>query len=123
MATNPGKLCVNPRFAKADRQENKRRRVILPVSISNQYDLVIIAAINPYEEMRTALKATYDVKMGSFIGLEFSFPVFHIVQRPCRNVGRYCGRLFQRKFAQDTWNDIVPCFPSSPFHHRLFLFW
>jgi adenylylsulfate kinase len=56
-------LCKDLGFSKNDRIENIRRLGNLAVSFSSQHEVVIIAAINPYEEIRSELKAKYDAKV------------------------------------------------------------
>lgn len=55
-------LCKDLGFSKADRLENIRRLGNLAHSLTNRYPVVVIAAINPYEEARSELKLKYDAK-------------------------------------------------------------
>jgi adenylylsulfate kinase len=55
-------LCKDLGFSKADRLENIRRLGNLAHSLADRYPMVIIAAINPYEEARSELKLKYDAK-------------------------------------------------------------
>ncbi len=55
-------LCRDLGFSKADRYENIRRLGKLAYKIAKVHDVVIIAAINPYEEIRRELKLQYAVK-------------------------------------------------------------
>lgn len=48
-------LCKDLGFSKADRIENIRRLGVVAVELSEEHDIVIIAAINPYEEGRNIL--------------------------------------------------------------------
>lgn len=52
-------LCKDLGFSKADRLENVSRLGAYAASIAEDYDYIFIAAINPYEEGRMALKAKY----------------------------------------------------------------
>lgn len=52
-------LCKDLGFSKADRLENIARLGAYAGSVSKEYDLVCIAAINPYEEGREHLRQTY----------------------------------------------------------------
>ena len=52
-------LCKDLGFSKADRLENIARLGAYAATIAADYDFVIIAAINPYEEGRTKLKQRY----------------------------------------------------------------
>lgn len=52
-------LCKDLGFSKADRLENIARLGAYAASVAADYDYVFIAAINPYEEGRHALKAKY----------------------------------------------------------------
>lgn len=56
-------LCKDLGFSKADRIENVARLGAYAASIVADYDFVIIAAINPYEESRNNLKARYDAAL------------------------------------------------------------
>ncbi|MGJ1265274.1 adenylyl-sulfate kinase [Sphingobacterium spiritivorum] len=49
-------LCKDLGFSKADRIENIRRLGVVAAELSKEYDIIIIAAINPYEEGRSLLK-------------------------------------------------------------------
>jgi adenylylsulfate kinase len=55
-------LCSDLGFSKEDRCENIRRLGKAAHALSKKFDVVIIAAINPYEQIRKELKTTYDVK-------------------------------------------------------------
>lgn len=52
-------LCKDLGFSKADRLENISRLGAYAGSIADDYDLVCIAAINPYEEGRNNLRLKY----------------------------------------------------------------
>ncbi|MEC5145288.1 adenylyl-sulfate kinase [Chitinophaga sp. 212800010-3] len=52
-------LCKDLGFSKADRLENISRLGAYAASISEDYDFICIAAINPYEEGRNKLKLKY----------------------------------------------------------------
>ena len=52
-------LCKDLGFSKADRLENISRLGAYAASVSGDYDLVCIAAINPYEEGRDHLRLQY----------------------------------------------------------------
>jgi adenylyl-sulfate kinase len=49
-------------FSDADRQENIRRLGLLAHSLLIVHEIVIIAAINPFEEIRKELQQKYDAK-------------------------------------------------------------
>ena len=49
-------LCKDLGFDKADRIENIRRLGVVAAELSKEHDIVIIAAINPYEEGRRLLQ-------------------------------------------------------------------
>jgi adenylylsulfate kinase len=55
-------LCKDLGFSKADRQENIRRLGKLAYSFGAQRSVVIIAAINPYQDIRAELNINYGVK-------------------------------------------------------------
>jgi adenylylsulfate kinase len=52
-------LCKDLGFSKEDRHENMRRLGRLAFSFATQGEIVIIAAINPYESVRQELKENY----------------------------------------------------------------
>jgi len=52
-------LCKDLGFSKADRLENIARLGAYAWSLTDAYDFIIIAAINPYEEARISLKRQY----------------------------------------------------------------
>jgi len=56
-------LCKDLGFSKADRLENIARLGAYAATIAADYDFVIIAAINPYEEGRTKLKELYNAAL------------------------------------------------------------
>lgn len=56
-------LCKDLGFSKADRCENIRRLGSLANSATAHKKVVIIAAINPYEEIRNELKVKYNAKV------------------------------------------------------------
>lgn len=56
-------LCKDLGFSKADRLENIARLGAYAASIADNYDYVFIAAINPYEEARHALKTKYSAAL------------------------------------------------------------
>jgi len=55
-------LCKDLGFSKADRLENIRRLGNFAHSLVDRHPIIIIAAINPYEEARNELKLKYDAK-------------------------------------------------------------
>ncbi|TWI96224.1 adenylylsulfate kinase [Mucilaginibacter frigoritolerans] len=55
-------LCKDLGFSKSDRLENIRRLGGLAASLVAQYNAIIIAAINPYEEARAELKFKHNAK-------------------------------------------------------------
>lgn len=56
-------LCKDLGFSKADRIENIQRLGKLAGTLSAEYDLIIIAAINPFEASRRFLKKHYKAKL------------------------------------------------------------
>ncbi|WP_316805485.1 adenylyl-sulfate kinase [Pedobacter nototheniae] len=64
-------LCKDLGFSKADRIENICRLGNLANELSPQFDVIIIAAINPYEEARTQLKQRYNAAL-IFVHCELS---------------------------------------------------
>lgn len=55
-------LCSDLGFSKEDRCENIRRLGRAACSFKGSCDVVIIAAINPFEQIRNELKLNYDIK-------------------------------------------------------------
>ena len=55
-----GKLCKDLGFSREDRIENIRRLGAVAEEMNPYYDVIIISAINPYQESRTLLKNNYD---------------------------------------------------------------
>ena len=55
-------LCNDPGFSKRDRCQNIRRLGNLAVTFTQKGIIAIIAAINPYEEVRDELKTRYGAK-------------------------------------------------------------
>jgi adenylylsulfate kinase len=55
-------LCADLGFSREDRCENIRRLAKAALSFSDNRDVAIIAAINPFEEIREELEANYGVK-------------------------------------------------------------
>ena len=55
-------LCSDLGFSKEDRSENIRRLGKAAYSFTGSSDVVIIAAINPFEQVRNELKLNYGVK-------------------------------------------------------------
>ena len=49
-------------FSKTDRQENIRRLAKLANSFTGKYEVVIIAAINPFQEVREELEKSHNAK-------------------------------------------------------------
>ncbi|GGE38628.1 adenylylsulfate kinase [Pedobacter psychrotolerans] len=56
-------LCADLGFTKTDRIENVRRLGQLASTLSRDYDVIIIAVINPYEEGRAVLKETCSAEL------------------------------------------------------------
>ncbi len=56
-------LCKDLGFSKADRQENIRRLAFVANLLSQHGVVVIIAAINPYEEIRQEIKKQYGAEI------------------------------------------------------------
>lgn len=55
-------LCADLGFSKEDRSENIRRLGAVANTFCNEGNITIIAAINPYEEVRNELKQKYNAK-------------------------------------------------------------
>jgi adenylylsulfate kinase len=55
-------LCSDLGFSKEDRHENIRRLARAAYSFTGSSDVVIIAAINPFEQIRNELKLNYGIK-------------------------------------------------------------
>src|SRR3569833_3377365 len=55
-------LCADLGFSRQDRCENIRRLAKAALSFSDSRDVAIIAAINPFEEIREELRKNYDIK-------------------------------------------------------------
>jgi adenylylsulfate kinase len=55
-------ICRDLGFSKEDRMENIRRLGQLAWSFKGQADIIMIAAINPFEETRNELKEKYSIK-------------------------------------------------------------
>ncbi len=55
-------LCKDLGFSKTDRYENIRRLANLAMSFTLNKEVLIIAAINPYEEIRKELEIKYNAK-------------------------------------------------------------
>jgi len=55
-------LCKDLGFSKEDRMENIRRLGAAAWSFKDQADIIMIAAINPFEEVRKELKEKYGAK-------------------------------------------------------------
>jgi adenylylsulfate kinase len=55
-------LCKDLGFSKEDRMENIRRLGKAAWSLKDQADIIMIAAINPFEEIRNELKENYAAK-------------------------------------------------------------
>jgi len=53
------KLCKDLGFSREDRIENIKRLGAVAGEMSDHYDVIIISAINPYQESRTLLKNKY----------------------------------------------------------------
>ena len=55
-------LCKDLGFTKEDRMENIRRLGKVALSFKDQVDIILIAAINPFEEIRNELKEKFNTK-------------------------------------------------------------
>jgi adenylylsulfate kinase len=55
-------LCSDLGFSKEDRSENIRRLGKAAYSFTGHRDVVIVAAINPFEQVRNELKLNYGIK-------------------------------------------------------------
>lgn len=55
-------LCKDLGFSREDRMENIRRLGKVAWSFKDQVDIILIAAINPFEEIRNELKEKYSAK-------------------------------------------------------------
>lgn len=56
-------LCKDLGFSRADRIENAARLGIYAASLRQEFDFILIAIINPYEEGRAILKLKYNAKL------------------------------------------------------------
>ena len=56
-------ICSDLGFSRADRIENIRRLGEVAQSMNNDFEVIIIAAINPFNEARELLKIKYDAKL------------------------------------------------------------
>ncbi len=56
-------LCKDLGFSRADRIENVRRLGIYATSLSEEFDFIFIAVINPYEEGREILRESCNAKL------------------------------------------------------------
>lgn len=56
-------LCSDLGFSKADRLENIKRLGRLAKALAPDFDLILMAAINPYQEARNSIKEQYDAPL------------------------------------------------------------
>lgn len=76
-------LCSDLGFSKEDRLENIKRLGRFAYAMAPDFDLVILAAINPYEEARQVLKEAYNAKL-----LFLDCPLEVLVQRDVKGLYR-----------------------------------
>lgn len=56
-------LCKDLGFSRSDRIENVSRLADYAETLRQEFDFILLAVINPYEEARAALKQKYDAKL------------------------------------------------------------
>ncbi len=86
-------LCKDLGFSKEDRMENIRRLGIAAFSFKDQADIIMIAAINPFEETRNELKEKYGSKT---VWIKCNIPV--LIERDTKG-------LYKRAFLHDDHPD------------------
>ncbi|WP_262886622.1 adenylyl-sulfate kinase [Sphingobacterium sp. xlx-130] len=98
-------LCSDLGFSKEDRLENIKRLGRFAYAMAPDFDLVVLAAINPYEEARQALKEAYNAKL-----LFVDCALEELVQRDTKG-------LYRRALLDLQDPDYIPAFTgiSDPF--------
>lgn len=98
-------LCSDLGFSKEDRLENIKRLGRFAYTMAPDFDAVILAAINPYEEARQALKEAYNAKL-----LFVDCALEELVQRDSKG-------LYKRALLDPQDPDYIPAFTgiSDPF--------
>ena len=86
-------LCKDLGFSKEDRMENIRRLGAAAFSFKDQADIIMIAAINPFEETRNELKEKYGSKT---VWIKCNIPV--LIERDTKG-------LYKRAFLHDDHPD------------------
>lgn len=105
-------LCKDLGFSKEDRMENIRRLGEAAWSFKNRADIIIIAAINPFEAIRNELKEKYGTKT---IWVKCEFPV--LLKRDTKGLYKrallhddHPDKLFNLTGVNDTYE--VPASPD-----------
>lgn len=98
-------LCSDLGFSKEDRLENIKRLGRFAFAMAPDFDLVLLAAINPYEEARQALREEYNAKL---MFLDCSLK--ELVQRDTKGI-------YRRALLDPRDADYIPAFTgiSDPF--------
>lgn len=98
-------LCSDLGFSKEDRLENIKRLGRFAHAMAPDFDVVILAVINPYEEARQILKEAYNAKL-----LFLDCPLEVLVQRDPKG-------LYKRALQDPQDSDYIPAFTgiSDPF--------
>lgn len=98
-------LCSDLGFTKEDRLENIKRLGRFAHAMAPDFDLVVLAAINPYEEARQVLKEAYNAKL-----LFLDCSLEELVQRDIKG-------LYKRALLDPRDADYIPAFTgiSDPF--------
>ncbi|OQP45725.1 adenylyl-sulfate kinase [Niastella populi] len=90
-------LCKDLGFSKEDRMENIRRLGAAAFSFKDQADIIMIAAINPFEETRNELKEKYDTRT---VWVKCNMPV--LIERDTK--GLYKRALLHDKHPDKLFN-------------------
>ena len=104
-------LCKDLGFSKEDRQENIRRLGAAAFSFKDQADIIMIAAINPFEDTRNELKEKYGTKT---VWIKCNMPV--LIERDTKGLYKrallhddHPDKLFNLTGVNDTYET-----PASP---------
>jgi len=104
-------ICKDLGFSKEDRMENIRRLGEVAWSFKGQADIIMIAAINPFEEIRNELKEKYGTKT---VWIKCDIPV--LIERDTKGLYRrallhddHPDKIFNLTGVNDTYE-----IPSSP---------
>jgi adenylylsulfate kinase len=104
-------LCKDLGFSKEDRMENIRRLGAAAFSFKDQADIIMIAAINPFEDIRNELKEKYDTKT---VWIRCNIPV--LIKRDTKGLYKrallhddHPDKIFNLTGVNDTYET-----PSSP---------